>query len=182
MPDILLHPPTDLMEMSIFNQKHLSICPVNQQTRKLTKKWRNMSNKFDLRNFMHYWREQQFLNQQHKKVIKHQYYFQDKYDTNQKWNLCEALLHVGDWPTAQKLIEKSPKYSVLVRENVALALCDLIHRVIDPIYVSKCSVTPSRKERAYTSSINKLSTPQVNFYAMRTEEKIDKIYNRKHSF
>ncbi|KAJ6649298.1 THO complex subunit 2, partial [Pseudolycoriella hygida] len=85
----------------------------------------------------------------------------DKYDTNQKWNLCEALLHVGDWPTAQKLIEKLPKYSVMVRENVALALCDLVHRVIDPVYVSKCSVTPSRKERVYTSNINKLSTPQA---------------------
>ncbi|XP_037040201.1 THO complex subunit 2 isoform X2 [Bradysia coprophila] len=85
----------------------------------------------------------------------------DKYATNQKWNLCEALLHVGDWQTAQKLIEKLPKYSVLVRENVALALCDLIHRVIDPVYVSKCSVTPSRKERIYTSNTNKLSTPQA---------------------
>lgn len=131
--------------------------------------------------YTHYWSHQLSLHNSSIKILSSNQtkntqpsindYFQDKYTTNQKWNLCEALLHVGDWQTAQKLIEKLPKYSVLVRENVALALCDLVHRVIDPVYVSKCSVTPSRKDRIYTSNTNKLSTPQVNvnghFYTMR---------------
>lgn len=83
---------------------------------------------------------------------------QEKYNLNQKWNLCEALLFVGDWTTAQKLIEKLPKQSVLVKERVAKALCALIHRVIDPVYIEKCS------GKNYQSNLllNKLAAPQAN--------------------
>lgn len=60
--------------------------------------------------------------------------FEDNYETNQKWNLCEALLSIGDWNISQALIDKLPKQSVIVKEPVAKALANLIHHVIDPVY------------------------------------------------
>lgn len=64
---------------------------------------------------------------------------EEKYLINQKWNLCEALLFVGDWATAQKVLDKLPRQSVLVNEPVSQALCDLIHRIIEPVYAQKCA-------------------------------------------
>lgn len=60
---------------------------------------------------------------------------EDNYELNQKWNLCEALLSVGDWTTAQLMLDKLPEHSVIVKEPVAKALANLVHHVIDPIYV-----------------------------------------------
>lgn len=85
---------------------------------------------------------------------------EEKYNLNQKWNLCEALLSVGDWKTAQKLIEKLPKQSVLVKERVAKALCELIHHVIDPVYTEKCA-SKNRKTNS-TLLANKLATQQAS--------------------
>lgn len=70
-------------------------------------------------------------------------------------------MYVGDWTTAQKLIEKLPKQSVLVKERVAKSLCDLIHRVIEPIYTLKCSITSQKKERTYNVFMMKMLTTQV---------------------
>lgn len=64
---------------------------------------------------------------------------EEKYLVNQKWNLCEALLFVGDWTTAQKVLDKLPRQSVLVNEPVSQALCNLIHRIIEPVYAQKCA-------------------------------------------
>lgn len=86
---------------------------------------------------------------------------EEKYVINQKWNLCEALLYVGDWSTAQQLIEKLPKQSVMVKERVAKSLCDLIHRVIEPIYASKCGMPSNKKERTYNGFMMKMLTPQA---------------------
>lgn len=52
-----------------------------------------------------------------------------KFLSNQKLGLCEALLLVGDWTTAQVLMKKLPDQSVIVHEPIAKALCQLIHQV-----------------------------------------------------
>lgn len=83
---------------------------------------------------------------------------QDNYEFNQKWNLCEALLTVGDWKTALKLIEKLPEQSVIVKEPVAKALANLIHNVIDPHYVKLNNRAP-RPPMPYE---NELSVPKAN--------------------
>lgn len=64
---------------------------------------------------------------------------EEKYLLNQKWNLCESLFFVGDWTTAQKVLDKLPRQSVLVNEPVSQALCNLIHRTIEPVYAQKCA-------------------------------------------
>lgn len=87
-------------------------------------------------------------------------YSQVHYKTNQKWNLCAALLQVGDWDTARLLIDKLPTQSVIVKEPVAEALANLIHHVIDPVYASL-------KNRRASSTLpfeNHLTVPRAHTF------------------
>lgn len=86
---------------------------------------------------------------------------QEKFSLNQKWGLCEALLCIGDWSTTQKLIKKLPEQSIVVNEQIAKALCKLIHIVIDPIYRNKCLIT-SIKGKSIPAHENKLAPQPVN--------------------
>lgn len=58
----------------------------------------------------------------------------DKYAGNQKLGLCEALLLIGDWETAQILIKRLPDHYAVGYEPVATALCDLLHHIIELVY------------------------------------------------
>lgn len=82
------------------------------------------------------------------------------YKTNQKWNLCTALLQVGDWNTARSLIDKLPTQSVIVKEPVAEALANLIHHVIDPVYAS----LKNRKASATLPFENHLTVPRAHTF------------------
>lgn len=86
---------------------------------------------------------------------------EEKFSLNQKWGLCEALLSIGDWTTTQKLIKKLPEQSIVVNEQIAKALCKLIHIVIDPIYRNKCLIT-SIKGKSIPAHENKLAPQPVN--------------------
>ncbi|XP_050076500.1 THO complex subunit 2 [Anopheles maculipalpis] len=87
----------------------------------------------------------------------------EKYALNQKWGLCEALLTIGDWSTAQQLIRKLPDQSVMVHEPIALALCRLLHMIIEPVYRLKCALPANIKGRAISTYgvLNKLAPPPV---------------------
>lgn len=56
------------------------------------------------------------------------------YEGNQKLRLCEALLLVGDWNTAQVLIKRLPDKFAVNYEPIANALCSLLHTIIEPVY------------------------------------------------
>lgn len=58
----------------------------------------------------------------------------EKYNCNQKLGLCEALLSIGDWGNARKLIERLPEHYALCFQPLAAALCKLIHYIIEPVY------------------------------------------------
>lgn len=58
----------------------------------------------------------------------------EKYNNNQKLGLCEALLLVGDWKNAENLIKRLPDQYALSFEPNALALCRLLHYIIEPVY------------------------------------------------
>uniref|UniRef100_A0A182J8B0 THO complex subunit 2 n=1 Tax=Anopheles atroparvus TaxID=41427 RepID=A0A182J8B0_ANOAO len=87
----------------------------------------------------------------------------EKYALNQKWGLCEALLLIGDWTTAQQLLRKLPDQSVMVHEPIARALCGLLHIIIEPVYRLKCALPANIKGRAVSSygSLSKLAPPPV---------------------
>lgn len=80
---------------------------------------------------------------------------------------------MGDWKTAQKLIDKLPEQSVIVKEPVAKALSNLVHHVIDPIYMK----LKKRTLRALLPYQNGLTVPQAttmielrdNAFAMATK-------------
>uniref|UniRef100_A0A182M4N4 THO complex subunit 2 n=1 Tax=Anopheles culicifacies TaxID=139723 RepID=A0A182M4N4_9DIPT len=87
----------------------------------------------------------------------------EKYALNQKWGLCEAMLMIGDWNTAQQLIRKLPEQSVMVHEPIAQALCRLLHMIIEPVYRLKCALPANIKGRAISTFgvLNKLAPPPV---------------------
>ncbi|XP_044748967.1 THO complex subunit 2 isoform X1 [Coccinella septempunctata] len=58
----------------------------------------------------------------------------EKYKWNQKLGLCEALLLIGDWENAKILINHLPEHYAVGFEPIALALCNLLHYVIEPVY------------------------------------------------
>ncbi|XP_055678901.1 THO complex subunit 2 isoform X3 [Lutzomyia longipalpis] len=92
---------------------------------------------------------------------------QDKFTNNQKFGLCEALLGVGDWITAQQLIKKLPDQCTIVHEPIARALCKLIHSIIEPVYAAKCSKAYIKRKQVPPNP-NRLAPPQVtSFHKLR---------------
>lgn len=69
-------------------------------------------------------------------------------------------MSVGDWTTAIALIDKLPKQSVIVKEPVAKSLANLIHYVIDPVYVK----LKNKKPRTPLMYENKFTTPRAQTF------------------
>ncbi|XP_068150279.1 THO complex subunit 2 [Drosophila tropicalis] len=71
---------------------------------------------------------------------------EEKYNVNQKFGLCEALLRVGDWDNALKIIQKLPDQSVVVQEPIAKAIVELVHLSVEQIYYNKCFKAPAGRK------------------------------------
>ncbi|XP_011499496.1 PREDICTED: THO complex subunit 2 [Ceratosolen solmsi marchali] len=72
----------------------------------------------------------------------------DKYSNNQKFGLCEALLEFGAWDVTSNLFSRFPDYCLTERKPIALALCRMIHALIEPVYRKHCVISsklPGRK-------------------------------------
>ncbi|XP_077518841.1 THO complex subunit 2-like protein isoform X3 [Amblyomma americanum] len=69
-------------------------------------------------------------------------------EENQKLGLCEALLEVGDWPNAQKLMQLLPEHYAVSHPHIARRLCLLVHALVEPLY-SKHSGLPEGFRRSY---------------------------------
>lgn len=94
----------------------------------------------------------------------------EKYTANQKFGLCEALIKIGDWSTAQKLLKKLPEHSVMVHEPLAKALCYLIHIVIEPVYRQKCAIPNNIRSAIFQDIDNKRSpTPAESFIDLKRD-------------
>lgn len=76
--------------------------------------------------------------------------FYEKYLGNQKLGLCEALLSIGDWETAQILIKRMPKQYAVGYEPIAIGLCSLLHHIIEPVYVQNAVVSPNIPRKSKT--------------------------------
>ncbi|KAF7282444.1 hypothetical protein GWI33_002672 [Rhynchophorus ferrugineus] len=72
---------------------------------------------------------------------------EDNYEGNQKLGLCEALLLVGDWETASVLIKRLPQHYAIGFEPIALALCKLLHNMIEPLYNKYCILGPKNQRK-----------------------------------
>ncbi|XP_044012120.1 THO complex subunit 2 [Aphidius gifuensis] len=67
---------------------------------------------------------------------------QDKYSTNQKFGLCEALLKVGAWEIVQRLFKRLPDFCLTDKKPIALAFCNMIQSMIDIVYRKHCTISP----------------------------------------
>uniref|UniRef100_A0A672JQU5 THO complex subunit 2 n=1 Tax=Salarias fasciatus TaxID=181472 RepID=A0A672JQU5_SALFA len=80
----------------------------------------------------------------------------DKPPDNQKLGLLEALLRIGDWLHAQSIMDQMPSFYATSHKPIALALCQLVHLTVEPLYrragVPKgargCVMHPLRNKRA----------------------------------
>ncbi|XP_017152639.1 THO complex subunit 2 isoform X1 [Drosophila miranda] len=73
---------------------------------------------------------------------------EEKYNLNQKFGLCEALLKVGDWENAHRIIQKLPEQSVVIQEPIARAIVELIHLSVEHIYYKKCFKAPAGRKQS----------------------------------
>lgn len=53
---------------------------------------------------------------------------------NQKLGLLEALLRIGDWHHAQSIMDQMPSFYATSHKAIALALCQLVHLTVEPLY------------------------------------------------
>ncbi|OXB75785.1 UNVERIFIED_CONTAM: hypothetical protein H355_012294 [Colinus virginianus] len=58
----------------------------------------------------------------------------EKPPDNQKLGLLEALLKIGDWQHAQSIMDQMPLFYATSHKPIALALCQLVHVTIEPLY------------------------------------------------
>ncbi|XP_049598530.1 THO complex subunit 2 isoform X1 [Syngnathus scovelli] len=75
---------------------------------------------------------------------------------NQKLGLLEALLRIGDWHHAQSIMDQMPSFYATSHKFIALALCQLLHLTVDPLYrgvglpkgARGCVMNPLKNKRA----------------------------------
>ncbi|XP_061659532.1 THO complex subunit 2 isoform X2 [Syngnathoides biaculeatus] len=75
---------------------------------------------------------------------------------NQKLGLLEALLGIGDWRHAQSIMDQMPSFYATSHKSIALALCQLLHLTVEPLYravglpkgARGCVMHPLKSERA----------------------------------
>lgn len=53
---------------------------------------------------------------------------------NQKLGLLEALIRIGDWHHAQSIMNQMPSFYATSHKAIALALCQLVHLTVEPLY------------------------------------------------
>lgn len=95
---------------------------------------------------------------------------EDKYEKNQKFGLCEALLKIGNWKDANKLISKLPDKCATAYEPLARALCSLINVTIEPLYRNKCAEPLNIRGKTLLPHENKKAPSQVeSFMDMRED-------------
>ncbi|XP_064083683.1 THO complex subunit 2-like isoform X2 [Macrobrachium nipponense] len=82
----------------------------------------------------------------------------EKFYTNQKVQLCIALLEVGAWDNFNELSRRFPDYYLVSCPPISQALCKLIHATIEPMYRKVC-VLPSRLKGTVVELINNSLAP-----------------------
>jgi len=91
-----------------------------------------------------------------------------KFERNQKFGLCDALLEVGDWQNCQAMFRKLPDYCMVDQTPIALAMCRLLHSLIEPIYRKNSGLGPKIPGRPYPPPASKLAPrPAQTFLELR---------------
>lgn len=89
---------------------------------------------------------------------------QDKYSSNQKFGLCEALLNIGAWEIVQGLFKRLPDHCLTDQKPIALALCQMIQSVIDPVYRRHCMISSKLPGRKVEPLISPLAVEPIKSF------------------
>ncbi|CAH8543194.1 unnamed protein product [Heterobilharzia americana] len=87
------------------------------------------------------------------------------YENNQKLELCSALIRLGDWTNAQRLLERLPGYWGTTYEPLAQDICSLLHCLIEPLYNKVCPLPECLQRNRFrptTESFKALTTSIIN--------------------
>ncbi|XP_051824577.1 THO complex subunit 2 isoform X3 [Antechinus flavipes] len=88
---------------------------------------------------------------------------------NQKLGLLEALLKISDWQHAQNIMDQMPPFYASSHRPIAIALCQLIHVTVDPLY-RRVGVPKGAKGSTVALSQNQRAPKQAeSFEDMRKE-------------
>lgn len=115
-------------------------------------------------------------NKEKEEAIEESENFYEKYLGNQKLGVCEALLIVGDWDTAHILIKRMPKQYAVGNESVAVALCALLHHIIEPVYIKHAVVSPNISRKSISPHKSSLVPKQANSFLDLRETAFPMLY------
>lgn len=73
----------------------------------------------------------------------------DKHENNQKFGLLEALVKVGDWRHAHKILQQLPTYFATAQPDVARAMCSLVHILVEPVYQARSGLCSRIKTKTH---------------------------------
>ena len=85
----------------------------------------------------------------------------DPLENNQKFGLLEALLKVGAWQEAYKIICQLPTYFASCQPGISSEMCDLAQVLMDPLYQQLCGLSPRIKKRPRPRPDNDLYPAQA---------------------
>ena len=71
----------------------------------------------------------------------------DPLENNQKFGLLEALLKVGAWTEANKILCQLPTYFATSQPGISWELCNLVQVLIDPVYHQLSGLSPRIKKK-----------------------------------
>ncbi|KAG8144557.1 hypothetical protein E2320_013047 [Naja naja] len=97
----------------------------------------------------------------------------EKPPDNQKLGLLEAMLKIGDWQHAQSIMDQMPPFYATSHKPIALALCQLLHVMIEPLY-RRVGVLKGAKGTPVLPLQNKRAPkPAEHFEDLRKEYQLD---------
>ncbi|XP_071535376.1 THO complex subunit 2 isoform X1 [Panulirus ornatus] len=86
----------------------------------------------------------------------------EKFNFNQKIQLCIALLKVGAWEHFVEISRRFPDFYLVSSPPVSQALCRLLHATIEPIYRKVCSL-PSRLKGSIVELLDNPLAPHPTY-------------------
>ncbi|KAM8835686.1 THO complex subunit 2 isoform 1-T1 [Synchiropus picturatus] len=88
---------------------------------------------------------------------------------NQKLGLLEALLRIGDWPHAQSIMDQMPSFFASSHKPIALALCQLVHLTVEPLYRSTAIPKGARGKVFHPLGNKRAPAPVETFDGLRRD-------------
>ncbi|VDO77051.1 unnamed protein product [Schistosoma curassoni] len=97
------------------------------------------------------------------------------YENNQKLELCAAMVRLGDWTNAQRLLERLPGYWATTYEPLTRDICNLLHCLIEPLYNKACPLPACLQRNRFRPRIEsfKALNASINLHGIDEKSSVD---------